>query len=84
MHSTNNDYGNDFSSSFHEGCSKLVIDALGLMAGLAIIGFCFSCRCVKSYVKERTGSTQRVVQHGYGANLNMDDIVKVMMTTITT
>ena len=61
MHSTNNDYGNDLSSSFHEGGSKLVIDALGSMAGLAIIGFFFSCRCVKSYVNERTGSTQRVV-----------------------
>jgi len=73
MHSTNNNYGNDLSSSFHEGGSKLVIDVLGLMAGLAIIGFFFSYRDIKSYIKERTGSTQRVVQYEYGANLNMDD-----------
>ena len=54
------------------------------MAGLDTVAFFISHLCVKNCIKERTGSTQRVVQHEHGANLNVEDVVKATMTTTTT
>jgi len=68
---TKNSHHEIASSSFKQGGSKLVFDALVMMLGLALIGFFFSYRDIKKYVRER--SSKREVQYEYGASLNFDD-----------